>query len=62
MGKKFVYSFNEGSKDMKDFQHYYLDKIVCLNAGTYFCLSPLRKEASKPVTARMASAASRKKA
>ena len=34
------------SKDMKDFQHYYLDKIVCLNADTYFCLSPLRQEAS----------------
>ena len=32
------------SSDGKEFQHYYLDKQVCIPEGIYFCLSPLEKD------------------
>ena len=32
------------SKDGMHFQHYYLDKLVCINPGIYFCLSPFRQD------------------
>ncbi len=35
------------SKDTKNFQHYYLDKPVCLDPNVYFCLSPFRQDESK---------------
>ena len=34
------------SCDGKDFQHYYLDKQVCINAGTLFFISPFEKEST----------------
>ena len=34
------------SKDNRDFQHYYLDKSVCIHPGIYFSLSPFRQETS----------------
>lgn len=34
------------SKDAVDFQHYYLDKPVCIHPGIYFCLSPFRRATS----------------
>lgn len=34
------------SKDAVDFQHYYLDKPVCIHPGIYFCLSPFRQATS----------------
>ena len=34
------------SSDGKSFQHYYLDKQVCVHAGTWFYLSPLEKDAT----------------
>jgi len=34
------------SKDGTDFQHFYLDKPVCVQAGIFFCLSPFRQEHS----------------
>ena len=34
------------SKNAEDFQHYYLDKPVCIRPGIYFCLSPFRRETS----------------
>jgi len=34
------------SADGLDFQHFYLDKSVCVDAGIYFCLSPFRQETS----------------
>jgi len=34
------------SKDGTDFQHFYLDKTVCVHAGIYFCLSPFQQAAS----------------
>ena len=34
------------SKDGADFQHYYLDKPVCIHPGIYFCLSPFRQRES----------------
>ncbi|MBQ8769190.1 MAG: helix-turn-helix transcriptional regulator [Oscillospiraceae bacterium] len=33
------------SLDQKQFQHYYLDKGVCIRAGVYFSLSPFRQNA-----------------
>ena len=33
------------SLDQKEFQHYYLDKGVCVRAGVYFTLSPFRQNA-----------------
>ena len=30
------------SQDGNEFQHYYLDKPVCVRAGVYFCLAPFR--------------------
>ena len=33
------------SLDQKDFQHYYLDKCVCIRNGVYFYLSPFRNNA-----------------
>ena len=35
------------SADGKNFQHYYLDKPVCLDPNVYFCLYPFRQEESK---------------
>ena len=35
------------SADKKSFQHYYLDKPVCIAPGIYFCLSPFRQDCSK---------------
>ncbi len=34
------------SNNAEDFQHYYLDKPVCIQPGIYFCLSPFRQETS----------------
>lgn len=34
------------SLDGKDFQHYYLDKHVCIRAGIHFRLSPFRQDSS----------------
>ena len=31
------------SLDHKDFQHYYLDKGVCIRSGVFFCLSPFKQ-------------------
>ncbi len=33
------------SLDQKEFQHYYLDKCVCIRSGVYFYLSPFRNNA-----------------
>jgi len=33
------------SLSQKDFQHYYLDKCVCIRAGVFFTLSPFRQNA-----------------
>jgi len=47
-----LFSFGSGmtvlsvSKDGKDFQHFYLDKNVRIDAGVYFCLSPFRQDSS----------------
>ncbi len=35
------------SADAVDFQHYYLDKTVCLHPGTFFYLSPFRQDSSE---------------
>jgi len=35
------------SSDASDFQHYYLDKTVCLYPGTFFYLSPFRQDVSE---------------
>lgn len=35
------------SNDKENFQHYYLDKPVCIDPGIYFCLSPFRQDFSK---------------
>ena len=32
------------SLDAKVFQSFYLDKLVCIRAGVYFCLAPFREE------------------
>ena len=32
------------SKDGTAFQHYYLDKLVCIDPGIHYCLSPFRQE------------------
>ena len=32
------------SKDGTAFQHYYLDKLVCINPGIFFCLSPFQQD------------------
>lgn len=37
------------STDRENFEHYYLDKTVCLNAGVYFCLSACYQEHSSVV-------------
>ena len=34
------------SADSQDFQHFYLDKPVCVDSGIYFCLSPFRQATS----------------
>ncbi len=34
------------SADGHDFQHFYLDKPVCVKAGVYFCLSPFQQEST----------------
>ena len=34
------------STDSREFQHYYLDKTVCIHPGIYFSLSPFRQESS----------------
>ena len=34
------------SADNADYQHFYLDKPVCIKAGVFFCLSPFRTESS----------------
>ncbi len=34
------------STDNREFQHYYLDKSVCIHPGVYFSLSPFRQETS----------------
>ena len=34
------------SKDNREFQHFYLDKTVCIQPGVYFSLSPFRQETS----------------
>jgi len=35
------------STDKENFQHYYLDKPVCIDPGIYFCLSPFRQSSSQ---------------
>ena len=35
------------STDKQSFQHYYLDKPVCIAPGVYFCLSPFRQDFAK---------------
>ena len=35
------------SADQQNFQHYYLDKPVCIAPGVYFCLSPFRQDFAK---------------
>lgn len=32
------------SKDGTAFQHYYLDKLVCINPGIFYCLSPFQQD------------------
>ena len=32
------------SKDGSAFQHYYLDKLVCINPGIFYCLSPFQQD------------------
>lgn len=32
------------SKDGVNFQHYYLDKLVCINPGTFYSLSPFQQD------------------
>ncbi len=32
------------SKDGNAFQHYYLDKLVCVNPGIFYCLSPFQQD------------------
>ena len=32
------------SKDGAAFQHYYLDKLVCINPGVFYCLSPFQQD------------------
>ncbi|MBO5892574.1 MAG: helix-turn-helix transcriptional regulator [Oscillospiraceae bacterium] len=34
------------SKDGTNFQHYYLDKLVCINPGIYYCLSPFQQDSA----------------
>ena len=34
------------STDAEEFQHFYLDKPVCVDEGIYFCLSPFRQNTS----------------
>ena len=34
------------SRDGNQFQHFYLDKTVCLHPNTFFCLSPFRQSSS----------------
>lgn len=35
------------SADTAVFQHYYLDKAICLRPGVFFCLSPFRQDSSE---------------
>ena len=32
------------SKDGENFQHYYLDKLVCVQPGIFYCLSPFQQD------------------
>ena len=42
------------SRDGENFQHYYLDKRVCVSADVIFSLSPFQGESSAYVSARVA--------
>ena len=35
------------SHDGENYQHFYLDKPVCITSGVYFCLSPLGQESTQ---------------
>ncbi len=37
------------SADGEDFQHFYLDKYVCIHPGIYFCLSPFRQKTAEAI-------------
>ncbi len=50
VGEVWMFSSSTGmtvlsvSKDAENFQHFYLDKSVCIDPDVYFCLSPFRQE------------------